>query len=75
MPSKIPLAMSAPKALLSRLPQNSKAVRWPSSLRLYHFESKNNAPGKNAASTKPKKNRVMKTPVKLVQYQISFQFN
>ena len=44
MPSRIPEAMSDPKALLSKLPQKRMAVRKPSSLCLYHFERKNKAP-------------------------------
>lgn len=45
--------------------QHTNAVRWPNSLRLYHFESKNSEPGKNAASTNPRKNRVNSAPTKL----------
>lgn len=37
----------------------------PSSLRLYHFESRKSAPGKKAASTNPRKNRVSSAPMKL----------
>ena len=44
MPSRIPEAMSEPKALLNRLPHERTAVRKPSSLRLYHFERRNKAP-------------------------------
>jgi hypothetical protein len=44
IPSRIPEAMSEPKALLSMLPHVRAAVRKPSSLRLYHFERRNNAP-------------------------------
>ena len=55
-----------PNALLIKLPQDSSAVRSPSSDRLYHFESRKREPGKNAASTKPRKKRVSRAPVKLV---------
>ena len=44
MPSRIPEAISDPKALLNKLPQKRMAVRKPSSLCLYHFERKNTAP-------------------------------
>ena len=44
IPPRIPEAMSEPKALLNRLPHVRAAVRKPSSLRLYHFERRNNAP-------------------------------
>ena len=44
IPSRIPEAMSAPKALLNKLPHERIAVRRPSSLRLYHFERRNKAP-------------------------------
>ena len=37
-----------------------------SSFLVYHFESKKSAPGKNAASTKPRKNLVNRAPVKFV---------
>lgn len=36
-----------------------------SSLRVYHFEIRKRAPGKKAASTNPRKNRVRSAPVKL----------
>ena len=36
--------MSEPKALLNKLPQVRRAVRKPSSLRLYHFERSNKVP-------------------------------
>lgn len=41
---------------------------WPSSLLLYHFDSKKSDPGKKAASTNPKKKRVSNAPKKL-QYK------
>ena len=44
MPSRIPEAISEPKALLNKIPHERIAVRKPSSLRLYHFESRNKAP-------------------------------
>lgn len=61
-----------PNALLKRPPQKRSAVRWPSSLRLYHFDSRKSAPGKKAASTKPRKKRVRRAPKKLreLQYQV-----
>ncbi len=65
IPSRIPEAMREPKALLIKLPQERSAVRTPSSLRVYHFERRKSAPGKNAASTKPRKNRVRSAPTKL----------
>ena len=40
-------------------------MRVPSSLRLYHFEMRKSAPGKNAASTNPRKKRVRSAPMKL----------
>ena len=52
MPLRIPEANRVPNALLERLPQNRMAVRSPISSRLYHLEIRNNAPGKNAASTR-----------------------
>jgi hypothetical protein len=39
--SRIPEAMREPKALLRRIPLDSKAVRWDNSFRLYHFERRN----------------------------------
>jgi hypothetical protein len=57
--------MSEPNALLMRRPQESSAMRRPSSERLYHFDRRKRAPGKKAASTKPSRNRVRKAPVKL----------
>jgi hypothetical protein len=57
--------MSEPNALLMRMPHESNVVRRPSSERLYHFDSKKRAPGKKAASAKPRNNRVMKACVKL----------
>ncbi len=40
-------------------------MRVPSSLRVYHLLRRNKAPGKKAASTKPRKKRVRRTLVKL----------
>ena len=40
-------------------------VTHPNSSFLYHLLSKNKAPGKNAASTNPRKNRVRRQPTKL----------
>lgn len=65
IPSRMPEAIREPKALLIRLPQERTAVRTPSSDRLYHFDNRNKAPGKNAASTNPRKKRVSSAPVKL----------
>lgn len=48
-----------------REPQKRMAVRRPSSLFVYHLESRSRAPGKKHASTKPRKNRVRRAPVKL----------
>lgn len=62
---RIPLAIRAPKALLIILPQYRMALRNPTSFRLYHFDIKNRAPGKKAASAKPKKKRVSNAPTKL----------
>ena len=58
--------MSDPKAFEMMFPQYRSAVRVPSSLRLYHFDMRKSAPGKNAASTKPRKKRVRSAPMKLV---------
>lgn len=66
IPSRMPEARRAPKALLIRLPQERSAVRSPSSLRVYHFDKRKRAPGKNAASIKPRKKRVRSAPTKLV---------
>jgi hypothetical protein len=65
IPLKMLEAMSEPKALLMRRPHASSAVRSPSSECLYHFDRRKRAPGKKAASTKPRKNRVRRAPVKL----------
>ena len=43
-------------------PEYSAAVRKPSSLRVYHALRKYKQPGKYAASTKPKKNRMTTRP-------------
>jgi len=61
----MPEAMSEPNALLIRIPHERYAVRRPSSERLYHFDRRKRAPGKKAASTKPRKNRVRRAPAKL----------
>ena len=63
MPSRIPEAMSAPKALLNKLPHERTAVRRPSSLRLYHFERRNKAPChyKNVLETSAVGNSLGKT--------------
>ena len=68
----MPEAMSDPKALLIKLPQERTAVRTPSSDRLYHFDNRNKAPGKNAASTKPRKKRVRSAPTKLSLVSTNF---
>ena len=65
----MPEAMSDPKAFEMMFPQYRSAVRVPSSLRLYHFEMRKSAPGKNAASTKPRKKRVRSAPMKLTAAQ------
>jgi hypothetical protein len=57
--------MSEPNALPMRRPHKRDAVRRPSSERLYHFDSRKRAPGKKAASKKPRKNRVRRACVKL----------
>ena len=72
MPSNIPEAMRVPKALLMIFPQYSIHILRPSSLRVYHFEIKNKAPGKKAASTKPRKNRVRRAPINLIDIQTIF---
>lgn len=46
-------------------PQYRIAVLRPSSFLVYHLDSRNSAPGKKAASTKPRKNRVSSAPTKL----------
>ena len=65
IPFKMPDAIRLPNALLMRFPHVRMAVRNPSSVRVYHLERRNKAPGKNAASTKPRKNRVRSAPTKL----------
>lgn len=46
-------------------PLYKTAVRTPSSSRLYHLLRRNSAPGKNAASTMPRKSRVQRAVMKL----------
>jgi hypothetical protein len=78
MELRIAEAMRDPNALLRRMPHERRAVLSDNSFRLYHFEMRNwrrfeyreyrhsqeptKAPGKNAASTNPRKNRVHKAP-------------
>jgi hypothetical protein len=45
-----------------KLPQKRIAFLVVSSRRVYHFERINSAPGRNAASTNPRKNRVATMP-------------
>lgn len=40
-PSKAPEAINDPNALLIRLPEARYAMRWESSVRVYHFEIRN----------------------------------
>lgn len=54
--------------MLMMFPQYRIATRRPSSSRLYHFERRKSAPGKKAASTKPRKKRVSRAPTKLEEY-------
>lgn len=61
----IPLASNAPKAFEMMFPQYRIDIRDPSSDFVYHLLSKKSAPGKNAASTKPKKKRVRSALTKL----------
>ena len=67
----MPLAMRDPKALLMMLPQYNMAVRAPSSDLVYHFDNRKSAPGKNAASTKPRKNRVSSASTKLGDFRLA----
>ena len=49
IPLRIPVARSEPKELLMMFPQYRIHILSPSSSRVYHFESRNKAPGKKAA--------------------------
>ena len=46
-------------------------MRRPSSLRLYHLLIMKSAPGKKAASTKPRKKRVNNAPTKLEDFSMT----
>jgi hypothetical protein len=68
--SRIADAIREPNALLIMMPHDRMAVLSPNSLGLYHLERRNKAPGKNAASTNPMKNRVRRAPVYLPKEQL-----
>jgi hypothetical protein len=61
-----PAPTRAEKAFEMRLPQKRMAFLSVSSLRVYHLERMSSAPGKKAASTKPRKKRITTMPLKLV---------
>src|SRR6478735_1590952 len=60
-----PAAIKAENALEIKLPQKRTAFLFVSSRRVYHFERISNAPGRKAASVKPRKKRITTIPVKL----------
>ena len=62
MLERTPAAMRAEKAFEIKLPQKRIAFLVVSSRRVYHFERINRAPGRNAASTNPRKKRVATIP-------------
>jgi hypothetical protein len=57
-----PAPTSAEKAFEMRFPQNSSAFLVVNSLLVYHFDRINSAPGRNVASTNPKKNLITTIP-------------
>ena len=61
-----PAPTRAEKALEIKLPQKRIAFLFVSSRLVYHFERIKSAPGRKAASTKPKKKRVATIPEKFV---------
>lgn len=61
---RTPAPTRAEKALEMRLPQNRMAFLMVSSRRVYHFERISSAPGRKAASTKPRKKRTSTMPLK-----------
>lgn len=66
MLDKTPAATRAEKAFEIRLPQKRMAFLRVSSRRVYHFDWIKRAPGRNAASTKPKQKRTATIPPKLL---------
>jgi hypothetical protein len=66
MLERTPAPMSEEKALEIRLPQKRIAFLLVSSRRVYHLERIMSAPGRKAASTKPRKKRVATMPEKPV---------
>lgn len=63
--SRIPAAIKPEKAPDSRLPEYIMAERRANSFLVYHEDKKYKHPGKYAASTKPRKNRMANSPPKL----------
>ena len=66
MLERTPAATRAEKAFEIRFPQNKIAFLVVSSRRVYHLLSIKSAPGRNAASTNPRKKRVATMPEKPV---------
>ena len=60
-----PAPTRAEKALEMRLPQNKRAFLVVNSRLVYHLERMRRAPGRKAASIKPRKKRTTTMPVKL----------
>jgi hypothetical protein len=62
----IPAAINPPNELASMLAPYRIAMRGGSSDRLYQHERSKNTPGRNGPSMRPKTNRHMNNPAKLV---------
>src|ERR1700742_113868 len=62
---RIPAAISPPNIWAIALPEYSQEIRRVSSARVYHELMRKTAPGKNGASTKPRRKRTTTSEEKL----------